>query len=149
MSEFDGPDGPHLEAPNSSLASTDEVDPSAEADRPTAAAATAGEVADSNVVPRIGRRRRFRINANDLIRIGLVGTLLVGIIMMRKPCADGVANFVTSFDEVDAGVATTPPSMGDLRRLTDEEIRAAFRGDGDLLENDRAKDAGPDAAPKH
>ena len=24
--------------------------------------------------------------------------------MMRKPCADGVANFVTSFDEVDAGV---------------------------------------------
>ena len=96
------------------------------------------------VVPRLKRSRRCRVNANDLIRIAAVGTLLVGIIGLRRPCADGVANFVTSFDEADAGVAIAPPTLGNLRRLTDDEIRAAFRGDGDLLGN--RVDASPSGA---
>lgn len=70
-------------------------------------------------IPKLPRGRFFsKLTLLDLFRIGLFAILLVAVLMMRKPCADGVANL---FDML-AG----PPDAGpELRyeRLTDEELR--------------------------
>ena len=57
-------------------------------------------------IPKLPRAKLFgRMSMVSLTRIGMFGTLFVAIILMRKPCADGVANFIGSFDPKDAGPA--------------------------------------------
>ena len=105
-----------------------------EANEPTADEPEADEpTPDVDVVPRIRRGRGIRINSTDVFRIASVAILLVGIIALQRPCADGVASFVTSMEHPDAGPAPFTDDdvdggvdLGELRMLTDDEIRDVF-----------------------
>lgn len=83
-------------------------------------------------VPRLSRGRGLRLRTPDLVRIGLVATLLVFVLVMGRPCADGMAGFVDSFSPPDAAPAA--PAL-QLERLTEEEIRRRFPS---------GEDAGPE-----
>ena len=58
----------------------------------------------------------------EIIRIGMVATVLVVVIMLGRPCADGMARFIESY--------APPPDAGQApvqyERLTEEEIRRRF-----------------------
>jgi hypothetical protein len=99
---------------------------------------------DDAPVPRLPRGRGIALSTPALIRIAMFATLLVAVIVMRRPCADNVAHFVGSFDTPDAGPAKPappeiPPSAiefdnlvplppgstdDDIRRLTGRELDA-------------------------
>lgn len=80
-------------------------------------------------VPRLSRGRGLRLRTGDVVRIGLFGTLLVFVVVMGRPCADGMAGFVESFSPPpDAAPAAAPLQ---LERLTEDEIRRRFPGDPD------------------
>ena len=75
----------------------------------------------------------------EILRIGMVATLLVVIVVLGRPCADGMARFVESFaPPPDAGPAPKQPSL-QVERLTPEEIERRFPS-GQV-------DAGPPAKP--
>jgi len=57
-----------------------------------------------------------RVSGTDLFRIGMFATLLVAIIVMRKPCADNVGKFFGNFDEGDAGPPAAETSGADAAR---------------------------------
>ena len=79
--------------------------------------------------PRLSRGRGLRMRTSDLVRIGLFGTLLAFVVLMGRPCADGMAGFVESFSPPpDAAPAAAPLQ---LERLTEDEIRRRFPGDPD------------------
>jgi hypothetical protein len=90
--------------------------------------------ADDAPVPRLPRGRGFALSTPALIRIAMFATLLVAVIVMRRPCADNVAGFVNSFDTPDAGAAKHPAQseidLGDLKPLppgsTEDDIRRAM-----------------------
>jgi hypothetical protein len=77
-------------------------------------------------VPRLPRGPWLRLGGGQLYRIGSVALLLVAVVALRRPCADGVASFIGSFDPPpDAGPAE--PEIH-YERLTEEEIRKRFPG---------------------
>jgi hypothetical protein len=86
---------------------------------------------DDNI--RLPRGKGFRLRSTDAVRIGMFATLLVLILVLGRPCADGVAGFVDSFSPPpDAAPAAPPPESGmQLQRLTEEEIRKRFPGGTD------------------
>lgn len=96
-------------------------------------------------VPRLSRGRGLRLRTSDLVRIGLFVTLLIFVVVMGRPCADGVAGFVESFSPPpDAAPAAAPIQ---LERLTEEQIRQRFpSGESDAGPADRAPGAGGDGA---
>jgi hypothetical protein len=73
----------------------------------------------------------------------MLGLLLVGLALFGRTCADGVSDFIMSFSPPPG--AAPADGTGELRRLSDDEIRARYPS---LL----APDAGPseqrDAAPR-
>jgi hypothetical protein len=77
-------------------------------------------------VPRLPRGPLLRLSAPALFRIGMIAIVLVAVIALRRPCADGVASFVTTMDAPDAG----PPPAMQLERLTEEDIKRRFPGPG-------------------
>jgi len=97
---------------------------------------------DPDATPRLPRGKWFgNLRAVEIIRIGMVATVLVVVIVLGRPCADGIARFVDSYaPPIDAGPAA--PTMH-YERLTEEQIKKRFPG-GDEI--DQAK-APPDAAP--
>jgi hypothetical protein len=65
----------------------------------------------------------------EILRIGMVATLLVVIVVLGRPCADGMARFVESFAPApDAGPAK--PAL-QVERLTPEEIERRFPSGAD------------------
>jgi hypothetical protein len=64
-------------------------------------------------VPKLPRAPLFgKPSLNGVVRVGMFATLLYAIIVMRRPCAEGVGRFIGGFDEpVDADAA--PPSVSD------------------------------------
>lgn len=105
---------------------------------------------DKEPVPRLPRAKFGFLSTMSLFRIAMLGTLLVAVLVMRKPCADGVAKFIGGFeDKKDGGAAPapkrTPLPPGDYVRLdgplTEEKLKA-------LRERAarRARDAGVAAA---
>jgi hypothetical protein len=86
-------------------------------------------------VPRLSRGAGFKLRTPDLVRIGMFATLLVCVIALGRPCADGMAGFVESFSPPPDAAPAAPAIQ--LERLTEEEIRRRFPG-GD-------PDAGPEA----
>lgn len=83
-------------------------------------------------VPKLPRGRWFgTIRTVEIIRIGMVATVLVVVVVLGRPCADGISRFVESYaPPPDAG----PPEMK-YERLTEEEIKKRFPG-GDQLEDE-------------
>jgi hypothetical protein len=65
-----------------------------------------------------------------VVKIALTATLLVAVILFRKPCGAATAKFVNSFDQKDAAPAP-PPDLPPgitvrLHGLTEEEQRVAI-----------------------
>lgn len=69
------------------------------------------------------------MRTSDVVRIGLFGTLLAFVVVMGRPCADGMAGFVESFSPPPDAAPAAPPLQ--LERLTEDEIRRRFPGDAD------------------
>jgi hypothetical protein len=77
-------------------------------------------------VPRLPRGRWMKLDGPQLFRIGMIAILFVFVIVMRRPCADGVAGFVKQFDP-PPDAAPAPPTM-QLERLSEDEIKRRFPG---------------------
>lgn len=58
-------------------------------------------------VPKLPRGKGFRVPKGHVYKIALTAMLLVMIVVLRKPCADSVSGFVTSFDK-GSGSSTLP-----------------------------------------
>jgi hypothetical protein len=96
--------------------------------------------------PKLPRGKWFgNVRSIEIIRIGMVATVLVVVIVLGRPCADGIARFVESYaPPPDAGA--TAPSM-QYERLTEEEIKKRFPG-GDQLDDDKpAEEKAPPTPP--
>lgn len=48
-----------------------------------------------------------------MFRIAFFAVLLVGVLMLRKPCSEGIGRFVESFDNADAGPTETRDGAAD------------------------------------
>lgn len=96
-------------------------------------------------VPKLPRGKWFgNLRAIQIIRIGMVATVLVVVIVLGRPCADGIARFVESYaPPPDAGAPA--PTMH-YERLTEEEIKKRFPG-GDQLADEKQAPAEPPATP--
>lgn len=77
-------------------------------------------------IPRLPRGPLVKLSGPALVRIGMVAVVLLAVIGLRRPCADGVASFISGFDAPDAGPAAAPPMQ--LERLTEDEIKRRFPG---------------------
>lgn len=104
------------------------------------AAGDSGAGQAPEVIPKLPRGRSIRLSGREIIRILMFGTMLVALVVLQKPCADGVAHFVGAFaPPPDAGPPPLPKGTRmDLRRLSDDEIRHYFP---------TTADAGPAHAP--
>jgi hypothetical protein len=94
--------------------------------------------------PKLPRGKWFgNVRAIEIIRIGMVATVLVVVIVLGRPCADGVARFVESYaPPPDAG---PPAPTMKYERLTEEEIKKRFPG-GSEIDSQKAKPDAPAAA---
>ena len=93
-----------------------------------------GGASGGEPVEKLPRGRWFggRVRSLELIRIGMVATLLLVVIVLGRPCAEGMSNFVESFaPPPDAGPPRVAPTM-QYERLTEEEIRKRFPGGDEL-----------------
>lgn len=63
---------------------------------------------DRDPVPRLPRGSGVHLSGQTIIRILMFAALLVGVIMLREPCARSVASFMGQF-EADAGAGDAGP----------------------------------------
>lgn len=96
--------------------------------------------------PKLPRGKWFgNLRAIEIIRIGMVATVLVVVIVLGRPCADGIARFVDSYaPPVDAG--TLKPAM-QYERLTEEEIKKRFPGGDQIDDGEKRPAAAPSPPP--
>ena len=94
-------------------------------------------------IPRLPRGGGFRISTQNLIRIAFTAAVLIMIIVIQKPCAEHVSEFVTSYGQgstapaggsAAAGSAMPHPGTVDQPReyeqitpdMTPEQVKAAI-----------------------
>lgn len=125
-----------------------------------------GHERDQEPVPRLPRSAGFRVSWPAVFRILMFAALLVGVIMLREPCASSVASFVGQFNSADqdagadASAATGAGNHGDVAPderlppgtyvhitgdMSEEEIANALRQAG--VEQPGPGDAGVTDAP--
>ncbi|HTM21737.1 MAG TPA: hypothetical protein VL172_14545 [Kofleriaceae bacterium] len=62
-------------------------------------------------VPRIPRGRGWGFSGGEIVRIGMFGTLLVAVLVLRKPCSENVSKFMQTFEPpLDASPAPAAPA---------------------------------------
>jgi hypothetical protein len=97
------------------------------------------KASDEEPVPKLPRGRGFKLSGPELFRIFITLISLIGVIVLAKPCANSVSNFVTGYDQGSAASKlpkpgnvepTTPPSELDQYEqlkpgMTEEEMKAA------------------------
>lgn len=70
------------------------------------------EPADDAPVPRLPRGRGIKLSRPALLRIVFTAALLVVVVVIQKPCATGVSNFVNSFDgPAGSGSGSAAPQL--------------------------------------
>ena len=60
-------------------------------------------------IPRLPRGKGISLSGPQLVRIAMFAALLVAVLFLRRPCADGIASFMGQFDPqaADAGVRSS------------------------------------------
>jgi len=96
------------------------------------------EAEDDEPVPKLPRGKFFRLSGPEVVRILMFAALLVAVIILRKPCSEGVARFMETF-AVDAGPQPTES------QIPERSIR--LRGDESEEELQRKIDGLRDAGP--
>jgi hypothetical protein len=64
-------------------------------------------------VPKLPRGRGLSFSFAEILRILVVATALIALLVLQKPCAKSVSQFVTGFGPKDAGVGATAPVAPD------------------------------------
>lgn len=59
-------------------------------------------------VPKLPRGRGLSFSFAEILRILVVATALIALLVLQKPCAKSVSQFVTGFGPKDAGVGAAP-----------------------------------------
>jgi hypothetical protein len=92
-------------------------------------------------VPKLPRSRGLKLSRKELVRVAMTALLLVLVIVVARPCAEAMSNFVTSFGGSDTPSSAmprpgtvdkphAPGSAGDYEQLrpdmTEAEIKAAI-----------------------
>ncbi|MCX5746582.1 MAG: hypothetical protein NT062_29240 [Proteobacteria bacterium] len=65
-------------------------------------------------IPKVPRKAGFRLSGPQFLRIGMTTALLVLILVVRKPCSDGMSKFVTDFGSGSNGAAMPKPGNVDM-----------------------------------
>ncbi|HSD85953.1 MAG TPA: hypothetical protein VLB44_00505 [Kofleriaceae bacterium] len=100
-------------------------------------------------VPKLPRGRGLKFSGPEMLRIVMTLVALVGVIVLARPCANSVSNFVMGYSGSDSaskmpkpGVEPPAPAQSDLDQyehlrpgMSDEEMKAA-------VERAKAKNAG-------
>jgi len=95
---------------------------------------------DDEPVPKLPRGRGFKLSGPELFRIFITLISLIGVIVLAKPCASSVSNFVTGYDQGsdtsklpkpgNVEPTTTPSDIDQYERLrpdmTEAEMKAAM-----------------------
>lgn len=82
-------------------------------------------------VPKLPRGRGLTLSRPQIVRIVGLIALLAFLLVMQKPCADGVSRFVTSYGDGSAsGSAAGSAELDKYERLrpgmTDDEVKATI-----------------------
>jgi hypothetical protein len=103
--------------------------------------------ADDEAVPRLPRGRGIKLSFAEIMRILMILAMLIGVLALRRPCAQSTGRFIESFEPpVDAGPVQTPGQLPAGRyirvsgEMTEEELR-------EKLELLAPSDAGAESAP--
>jgi hypothetical protein len=87
-------------------------------------------------VPKLPRGRGLKYSRAELFRIALLVITLIGVVLMARPCANAMTDFVMGFEEQDS--STTMPRPGTVDRpeaqqfeqlspdMSEDEIKAAI-----------------------
>lgn len=78
-------------------------------DRLVRARARRQQALDDEEIPRLPRGRGFRLSTGQLLKIGLTAGLLVMLLLVQRPCAENVSNFVIEMDHKGSGSASVMP----------------------------------------
>src|SRR5258708_20983331 len=102
-------------------------------------------MADDEEVPGIPRGRGIKLSGPELVRVLVTFGLLVGILVLAKPCGDAVGKFVMRFDNGSAGSALPRPGTIDTPKGSaagsDEYIH--FKGMTDQQNPDAVEEKRP------
>jgi len=109
------------------------------------------EPAKDEPVPKLPRGRGLKLSGPELFRIFIMLIALVGVIVLARPCANSVSNFMMGYDQ-GSGASKLPkpgnvePPAEDMSKyeqlkpgMTEEELKAA-------VERAKAKNAAPESA---
>jgi hypothetical protein len=69
-------------------------------------------IGENDPVPKLPRGKGISLTGPQMFRIGVYGIMLVGIIVMARPCGESAARFMGTFDEGDAGVEKVDKPRG-------------------------------------
>lgn len=69
-------------------------------------------IGEDDPVPKLPRGKGISLTGPQMFRIAVYGAMLVGIVIMARPCGESAARFMGEFDESDAGPAETATPRG-------------------------------------
>ena len=103
-------------------------------------------MSDDEPVPKLPRGRGLKLSGPELFRIAITLISLIGVLVLARPCASSVSNFVMGYSQGSdsaklpkpGNVEAPPEDYSKYEQLkpgmTDEEIKAA-------IERSKAKNA--------
>lgn len=101
---------------------------------------------DDEPVPRLPRGRGIKLSFAEILRIAMIATMLVALLVLRKPCAESTGRFIESFEPpVDAGLVAPRRALppGEYIQLSGDMSEDELREKLELVEG---RDAGAGAA---
>ena len=111
---------------------------------------------ESEPIPRLPRGKGLSLAGPQLVRIAMFVALLVAVLFLRQPCADGIANFMGQFETGEDATSTVDPASSTTSEPVpdDDELGSGFvRLRGDMSEEELKKaldqaDAETDSPPR-
>lgn len=88
----------------------------------TESSAKAGTTGDDEPVPKLPRGRGMKFSGPQIVRIAFTLLTLIGVMMLARPCANAVSNFVMSYEQ-GSGSAMPKPGNVDMPTSADQYER--------------------------